>query len=102
MWVVWYHTRQRQESYNYGEENICYSRGSYWCLSWNIFHTHNIKISFHVDHIRILGSIECGKTRNDFLRDNSSKIYIKLKEDYAEKWKKTGIEIQGQHWGGNR
>ena len=31
------------------------------------------------------------------------KISIKLKKDYAEKTgKKNGIEIQSQHWGGNR
>ena len=34
---------------------------------------------------------------------NASKKDIKLKNDYAEQFiKTTGIEIQGQHWGGNR
>ena len=35
--------------------------------------------------------------------DNSSKNNIKLRKDYAEKFNETnGIEIQSQHWGGNR
>ena len=50
----------------------------------------------------MLGSIEYGKTRNNCFHDNALKI-LKLKKDYSEKFSKaTGIEIQSQHWGGNR
>ena len=38
---------------------------------------------------------------NNFFCGNASKNNIKLKKYYAEKFiKTTGIEIQGQHWGG--
>ena len=61
------------------------------------------KLSFHLAHVRILGSTECGNTRNDCFRANTSKNNIKFKKDYAEKSSEaTGIEIQSQHWGGNR
>ena len=47
--------------------------------------------------------MECGRTKNDCFHDNASKNNIKLKKYYAEKFiKTTGIEIQSQHWGGNR
>ena len=43
-------------------------------------------------HVMILGSMECGNTRNDFLHYNSSKNDINLNKDYAEKFiKTTGI-----------
>ena len=29
------------------------------------------KLSFHLAHVRIIGSIECGKTINDYFRDNA-------------------------------
>ena len=61
------------------------------------------KLSFYLAHVRILGSMEYEKTKNDCLRANASKNNIKLKKDYAEKSSKTtSIEIKGQHWGGNR
>ena len=57
------------------------------------------KLSFHIAHVRILGSIKSGKTRNDFFHNTASKNNINLKKDYAEKFsKKTGIEIQSQYW----
>ena len=60
-------------------------------------------MSFHIYRVGIIGSMECGKTRNDFFHGNASKNSTKLKKNYAEKSSKTiGIEIQGQHWGGNR
>ena len=34
--------------------------------------------------------------------DNASKDSIKLKKYYAKTERKTGIEIQSQHWAGNR
>ena len=37
------------------------------------------KISFHIDHVRILGSMECGKTRNYCFHSNASKNSVKLK-----------------------
>ena len=50
----------------------------------------------------IIGSMECGNTRNDCFHDNAPKNNIKLKKDYAEKFSETtSIEIQSQHWGGN-
>ena len=60
------------------------------------------KLSFHLYHVRIIGSMEYEKTRNYFFMI-MHKNNIKLKKDYAEKFnEKTGIEIQSQHWGGNR
>ena len=43
-----------------------------------VFHEKNYsptieKLSFYLAHVRILGSMECGKTRNDCLHDNLSK-----------------------------
>ena len=43
------------------------------------------KLPFHLNHARILGYMERGKTRNDFFHGNASNIYIKLKNYYAEK-----------------
>ena len=61
------------------------------------------KLPFNLSHVSILGSMECGKTRNDCFLDNASKNNLKLRIDYAEKISKaTSIEIQSQHWGGNR
>ena len=31
------------------------------------------KLSFHIYHVRILGSMECMKTRNDFFHKNAQK-----------------------------
>ena len=45
--------------------------------------------------------MECGKTRVFFTI--MLKKYYKVKDRPRRKvHKKTGIEIQGQHWGGNR
>ena len=47
--------------------------------------------------------MECRKTRNDCFRDNKLKMYINLKKEYAEKFIEiASIEIQSQHWVGNR
>ena len=47
--------------------------------------------------------MECGKTKNIYFHNNLSTDNIQLKKDYAEKFiETTGIEIQSQHWGGNR
>ena len=47
--------------------------------------------------------MECGNTRNDFFRDNSSNNHLKFKKDNDEKSREaTSIEIHIQHWGGNR
>ena len=47
--------------------------------------------------------MEYGKTRNGCLCNNASNNNIKFKKDYAEKKSElTGIDIQTQHWGGNR
>ena len=41
----------------------------------NVFHERKKptieKLSFHLAHFRILGSMECGRTINDFLHDNA-------------------------------
>ena len=61
------------------------------------------KFRFHLAHVSILGSMECGKTRNDPFHENSWKNHLKLYQQYAEKFSETaGIEIQSQHWCGNR
>ena len=46
--------------------------------------------------------MECGKTRNYCFRAIASKNNIKFKKYYAEIQQKNGIEIQSQHWDGNR
>ena len=46
--------------------------------------------------------MECGNTRNDCFHTNAPKKNIKLKYIIKKNIKTTGIEIQGQHWGGNR
>ena len=59
-------------------------------------------MSFHIAHVRIISSMECGKTRDYYFHENQLKK-MKSKKYYAQKYsKKTGIEIQSQHWGGNR
>ena len=61
------------------------------------------KPSFHLDHVSIIGSTECGKTRTDCLRAIIHQTNIKLKKDHVEKFSEaTGTEIQSQNWGGNR
>ena len=72
-----------------------------------MFFTKNVstieKLSFHLAHVRILGSMECGKTINDCFRANASKNNIEFKKDYAEKFTEvTGIEIYSKNWGGKR
>ena len=44
------------------------------------------KLSFHLARVRIIGSMECGKTINDCFRANASKYNINFKKDYAEKF----------------
>ena len=47
--------------------------------------------------------MEFGKTRKDCFLNNSFKKKFKLKKDHAEKFSEAiGIEIQSQHWGGNK
>ena len=49
-------------------------------MSFMIFLVPTIeKLSFHLSHVRILGSMEWGKNRNYCFRDNASKNNIKLK-----------------------
>ena len=44
-----------------------------------------------------------GKSGNNCLLANASKIYTKFKKDHSDKFgKATGIEIQSQHLGENR
>ena len=45
------------------------------------------KLSLHLAHVRIIGSIECGKTRNDFSMIIHQKQYKNIKY-YAEIWEK--------------
>ena len=43
------------------------------------------KLSFHLAHVRILGSMEYGKNINDcFCANASKKIYINFKKDHVE------------------
>ena len=46
------------------------------------------KLSFNLAHVRLIGSMECGKTRNIFFRPNAN-IYKKLKEYNSEKFRET-------------
>ena len=49
------------------------------------------KLSFHLDHVIIIGSMECGKTRCYYFQDNEK---IEVKERLCWKFSKTtGIEI---------
>ena len=87
-----------------------YKRGKRMGKKWFVLHEEVIDIfhenfhipkiekrSFHLSRIKIIGSMEDGKTRNDCFHANVSKIYIKLKKYYAEKFSETnGIEIQSQ------
>ena len=74
---------------------FCSSWGSYRFFSW-IFYIPTIeKLSFNLVRVRILGSMEYGKTRNDCFNDNASKNNIKLSHSYSEKLSKNkGIEIK--------
>ena len=40
---------------------------------------------FHIDHVRVIRSMECGKTINYYFQVNYGKRYLKLKKYYAEK-----------------
>ena len=94
--MLTYKTNKREE--NDGKEIFCSSQGRYWCLSWQIFILIIEKVSFHIDHVRIIGSTECQKTRI-FFYDNVSKDNIKLKKHYAEKISETtSIERQSEYW----
>ena len=48
------------------------------------------KLSFHLPHLRILGSMECGETINYCLHGNASKNNIKLNISC--------IKIQQNNW----
>ena len=55
----------------------------------NIFYIPKIEnLSFHISHVRIIGSMECGKTRNEYFHESSCKK-INLKKYCAEKFSKT-------------
>ena len=72
-------------------------------MSKLFFYTPTIeKLSFHIDHVGIICSMECGNTKNDCFRANSPKKYEVLKALCRKTTKVTGTEIQSQHWGGNR
>ena len=45
-----------------------------------MLHSHNRKLSFRLPPVRILGSMECGRSRNDCFRSSASKNNIKLKK----------------------
>ena len=49
-------------------------------------------LSFHPDHVRIIGSMECGNTRCYYFQDNMGGVIFKLKKYYAGKSsERTGI-----------
>ena len=61
------------------------------------------KVSSHIFHVRIVGSMECVKNSNDSFIKIYGKNNLKLKKYYAEKLnEKTGTEIQSQHLVENR
>ena len=61
------------------------------------------KLSFNLAYVRIIGSMECGNTRNDYFQVTSGKNNLNLKKYYAENFSKTtGTEIKIEHWGENR
>ena len=95
---MWYHTWQRQERKNNGEEMSCSSRVIYRYLSWKKLHLHNGKLPFNLVHVRILGSMEYGKTRNDFSMIINKNRYI-VKEILCRKiqWN-NWYKIKIQHW----
>ena len=70
-------------------------------------YSYNKKLSFHISHVRIHGSMECGKTISYCLRSNASKKYIKLKmimpknsaKRPVEKYRvNIGVEIDNYQW----
>ena len=63
------------------------------------FYIHTMeKMSFHIDHVSILCSMEFGNT----VPSQCIKNTVELNKYYAEKFSETsGVEIQRQHWGGN-
>ena len=66
-----------------------------------IVYSHNNFFSFHLAHVKILGSTDCGKTICDFFTRQCEKL--NQKKDYDEYFSdKIGIEIKSQHWIGNR
>ena len=42
------------------------------------------KFSFHIDNVRMIGSTECGNTKNDSSQENTRKNDLKLRKYYAE------------------
>ena len=62
------------------------------------------KLSFHIAHVSILGSIECGNTRNEYFQVNGGEgEWFEVKEILCQTFiKTTGIEIQSNHWVGIR
>ena len=102
MWVMWLNTRQIEESKNYGEENVVIHEEVIDVFHNKLYIPTMGNFSFHLDHVRIIGSMECGNTENDCFHENLWKNNLKLNKYYAEKFSETtGIEIQSQHWGRN-
>ena len=60
----------------------------------NQFYIPKRYFSFHLVHVRLLGSMEHGKTRNNCFVVYAIKNKLKLEKDYVKKISKiTGIEI---------
>ena len=68
-----------------------------------MLHSHNRKLSFRLPPVRILGSMECGRSRNDCFRSSASKNNIKLKKIMRKNSaKKTVYKYRVNIGGGNR
>ena len=61
------------------------------------------KLPFHLACVRIIGSMDCGKTGNMFLHGNAFKNKYKVKERLCRKIQQNNwYRNKNQHWGGKR
>ena len=61
------------------------------------------KLSFHLPHVRIFGTNRCDKMRKEALIARQDKKDVVKRRDYAERFtEKMHVQIQCQHFGGNR
>ena len=60
------------------------------------------KLTFHLDHLQILGNNECGATRKDAIKSRQINGDIRVIKYHAGKYSESiSIQDQSQHWGGD-
>ena len=61
------------------------------------------KLAFHLPHVRMLGTNNCGKMCREYFKARQDKKDVITRRDYAEQLtEKFPVQIQCQHFGGNR